>query len=104
MPRSKITLLPLSDLERRTSEVIQQVQDTGGPLVLTQDGREMAVLLSVEAFESFRIETERRELQQAVDEAETEIAAGKWVEHAEVIGTLKRWAGASSHTPTPAAC
>lgn len=93
MPRSKVTLLPLSDLERRTSEVIQQVRDTGEPLVLTQDGREMAVLVSIEAFESFRVETETRELRRAVEEAETEIAAGKWVEHAEVIGTLKRWAG-----------
>lgn len=93
MPRSKLALRPVSDLERRTSEVIQQVQDTGCPLVLTQDGREVAVLLSVEAFEGFRIETERQELQKAVEEAEIEMAAGKWVEHAEVIGTLKRWAG-----------
>jgi antitoxin YefM len=93
MPRAKLALRPVSDLERRTSEVIQQVQETGDPLVLTQDGREVAVLLSIEAFEGFRIETERRELQQAVEEAEVEIAAGKWVEHAEVLGTLKRWAG-----------
>lgn len=93
MPRSKLALRPLSDLARQTSEVIQQVQETGNPLVLTQNGREVAVLLSIEAFEDFRIETERRELQQAVEEAEIEIAGGKWVEHAEVLGTLKRWAG-----------
>lgn len=93
MPHSKISLRPLSDLERRTAEVIRQVQETGDPLVLTQNGREVAVLLSIEAFEDFRAETERRELQGAVEEAEAEIAAGKWVEHAEVLGTLKRWAG-----------
>jgi antitoxin YefM len=93
MPRIKLALRPVSDLEQRTSEVIQQVQDTGCPLMLTQNGREVAVLLSVEAFEGLRIETERPELQQAVEEAEIEMAEGKWVEHAEVIGTLKRWAG-----------
>lgn len=32
------------------------------------------------------------ELQRAVDEAERGIAQGRWVEHAEVASTLRRWA------------
>jgi prevent-host-death family protein len=93
MPHAKLSLRPLSDLESRPSEVIRQIQDTGRPLVLTQNGREVAVLLSMEAFEDFRGEAERVDLQEAVEEAEREVTAGKWVEHAEVLGTLKQWAG-----------
>jgi predicted transcriptional regulator len=43
--------------------------------------------------EGFRVEAERLELQQAVEAAEAEITAGHWVEHSEVLSTLKRWAG-----------
>jgi antitoxin YefM len=86
-------LRPLSDLKNQTSEVIQQAQTTGRPVVLTRHGRGVAVLLSLEAFEDLQSSAERLELQRAVDEAERDIAEGQWVEHSEVVAKLKRWAG-----------
>lgn len=86
-------LRPLSDLETQSSEVIRHVQNTGRPLVLTEGGRGVAVLLSMEAFEDLQVSTERFELQQAVDEAEQEITRGEWVENEEIVAKLKRWAG-----------
>jgi predicted transcriptional regulator len=34
---------------------------------------------------------ERLQLQRAVEEAEQEIAEGKWVEHSEILEKLSRW-------------
>jgi prevent-host-death family protein len=84
-------LRPLSDLETQTSEVVQQARATGRPVVLTREGRGVAVLLSVEAFEDLQSSSERLEVQRAVDEAERDIAEGNWVESSEVLVKLKRW-------------
>ena len=86
-------LRPLADLETQPSEVIRHVQNTGRPLVLTEGGRGVAVLLSIEAFEDLQVSTEQLELQHAVDEAEQEITRGEWVENEEIVAKLKRWAG-----------
>jgi prevent-host-death family protein len=86
-------LRPLSDLKTQTSEIIQQAQASGRPVVLTRHGRGVAVLLSVEAFEDLQISAEALELQRAVDGAERDMAEGRWVEHSEVKAKLKRWAG-----------
>jgi len=84
-------LRPLSDLEDHASEVVQQAHNTGRPVVITRDGRGVAVLLSVEAFEALQISSDRQEVQRAVDDAERDIAEGNWVENSEVLAKLKRW-------------
>lgn len=76
-------LRPLSDLKTQTSELIQQAQATGRPVVLTRHGRGVAVLLSLEAFEDLQTSAERLEIQRSVDEAERDIAEGRWVEHSK---------------------
>jgi prevent-host-death family protein len=93
MARLKLSedLRPLSDLETQTSEVVQQARATGRPVVLTREGRGVAVLLSVETFEDLQTSSERREIQRAVDDAERDLAEGNWVENSEVLGKLKRW-------------
>ncbi|MFY9823182.1 MAG: type II toxin-antitoxin system Phd/YefM family antitoxin [Thermoanaerobaculia bacterium] len=84
-------LRPLSDLETRTSEVVKQAHTTGRPVVLTREGRGIAVLMSLEAFEDLQSSAERLELQRAVEDAEQDIAKGNWVEHSEVLRKLKQW-------------
>lgn len=84
-------LRPISDLKTQTSQLIRQVQETGRPVVLTDEGRGVAVVLSLETFEDLERSAARLELQRAVDEAERDLAQGKWVEHAEIEGRLKRW-------------
>lgn len=93
MARLKLNedLRPLSDLDNRASEVVEQVSSTGRPVVLTREGRGVAVLLSVEAFEELQSSSERLALQRAVDEAERDLAEGNWVEHTDVARKLSRW-------------
>jgi prevent-host-death family protein len=89
-------LRPLSDLETQTTEVVQQVRSTGRPVVFTREGRGVAVLLSVEAFEDLQTSSEDLELRRAVEEAESDIAEGNWVESSTVIDKLKRWSSVES--------
>jgi len=95
MARLKLSedLHPLSDLETQTSELVQQAHSTGRPVVLTREGRSVAVLLSVEAFEDLQRSSGNAELQRAVDDAERDLADGNWVENADIQVKLKRWAG-----------
>lgn len=92
MARLKLSedLRPLSDLKTQTSEVIQQAQESGRPVVLTRHGRGVAVVLSIQAFEDLQSTAERLQLQRAIEDAEQEIAGGKWVEHSEVSEKLRR--------------
>ena len=89
-------LRPLSDLETQTTEVVQQVRSTGRPVVFTREGRGVAVLLSVEAFEDLQTSSEDLELRRAVEEAERDIAEGNWVESSTVVDKLKRWSSGES--------
>jgi prevent-host-death family protein len=93
MPSLKLSedLRPLSDLEARASEVVDQVRETGRPVVLTREGRGVAVVLSVEAFEELQGSVTRGEVHRAVEDAERDIAGGRWVEHSEVLDKLQRW-------------
>ena len=84
-------LRPLSDLATQALEVVEQASSTGRPVVLTHDGRSVAVLLSVGVFEELQSSSERLALQRAVDEAEGDLAEGNWVENSDVEQKLIRW-------------
>ncbi|MEE8585832.1 MAG: type II toxin-antitoxin system prevent-host-death family antitoxin, partial [Acidobacteriota bacterium] len=73
--------------------VVQQAHDNRKPIVLTAEGKEVAVLMSVELFEELSSAIANPHLQRAVEEAEGGIAKGRWVEHAEVEAKLREWAG-----------
>jgi prevent-host-death family protein len=95
MARLKLSedLRPLSDLETQSTELVQQANSTGRPVVLTREGRSVAVLLSVEAFEDLQRSSGDAELQRAVDDAERDLAEGNWIENTDMLVKLKRWAG-----------
>ena len=82
----------VNDLTVDVQGVVQQAHDNRKPIVLTAEGREVAVLMSVELFEELSSAIANPHLQRAVEEAERGIAKGRWVEHAEVEAKLREWA------------
>jgi len=70
-------LKPLSDLKSRAAEVVRQVEETGRPVVITRHGRGVAVVMSLETFETYRALEERLELLRAVLAAEEDVDAGR---------------------------
>lgn len=79
---------PLSEFRSGVASFVKQVHDTRRPIVLTQRGRGVAVLLDAHEFELMQ---ERLEILEDVYRAEEQLAAGNGVPHDEARArVLKR--------------
>lgn len=67
-------IIPVTDLRQDAAGVLRRLQDSSGPLVVTQRGRAIAVIQSLEAYEKSESE---RELLRALAIGDKEISAGK---------------------------
>jgi antitoxin YefM len=76
---------PVSDFRANASAMLQQVRDTGRPLVLTQRGRSTAVLLDIRTYQDLLEELQDlRDVQRGLDD----VAAGNTVSHSDVVARL----------------
>jgi prevent-host-death family protein len=75
-------IIPVTDLRQDAAAIVKRVRASKEPLVITQRGRAVAVMLSVEAYE--RAERERQMLL-AFLHGEQEIAAGELYDLDEVF-------------------
>ena len=66
-------IIPVTDLRQEAAAVFKRLQDSVDPLVVTQRGRAIAVILSVDAYEKSEHE---RELLRLLAVGEKEIAEG----------------------------
>lgn len=89
MPRVRPSedIRPLTEFRARAAAVVQQVQDTKRPVILTQHGRSAAVLLDVEAYEALLDELA---LLRDVRQAEGQVAAGEAVPHTTAVRQLRQ--------------
>lgn len=67
-------IIPVSDLRQDAAAVLKKLQGSHGPLVVTQRGRAVAVIQSVDAYEKSERE---REMLRLLAAGEREIAAGE---------------------------
>lgn len=88
MPRLKPSrdIQPVTEFRAKAAQFIEQVRETGEPVILTQHGRSAAVLLDVDAYESLMDELA---LLRDVRVAEEQVAAGKRLSHAAVAKKLR---------------
>jgi len=71
---------PLSEFRAGVASFVKQVNDTRRPLVLTQRGRGVAVVVDIHEFEAMR---ERLSLLEDIGRAEAQLAAGEGIPHEE---------------------
>jgi len=71
---------PLSEFRAGVASFVKQVNETRRPMVLTQHGRGVAVLVDIHEFEAMR---ERMALLEDIALAEAQIAAGRVTPHEE---------------------
>ena len=71
---------PLSDFRAGAASFIRQVNETRRPIVITQRGRGVAVVLDVSEYESMK---EKIELLEEIQKAEAQVAAGLGVSNSE---------------------
>ncbi len=67
-------IVPITDLRQDAASVLGKVQNSSGPLVITQRGRATAVMLSIEAYEKAE---EEREILRMLIKADKEVAQGQ---------------------------
>ena len=77
---------PVTEFRANAARFIEQVRQTGAPMILTQHGRSAAVLLDLESYESLLDELA---LLRDVRQAEDQVAAGKGLSHAAVTKQLR---------------
>jgi len=65
---------PLSEFRAGVASFVKKVRETGRPLVLTQRGRGVAVVLDIREFEAIR---ERLSLLEDITRAEAQLAVGE---------------------------
>lgn len=76
-------IIPITDLQQKTKKYVQQVRETGEPIVITQRGRAAAVLASAEVFEGYLATLEEMsypDARQRLERAKREIKEGRTVE------------------------
>jgi len=66
-------IIPVTDLRQDAATVLKRLRSGAGPLVITQRGRAIAVIQSIEAYEQAEHE---RELLRMLATGEKDIAAG----------------------------
>ena len=81
-------IIPVTDLQRQAGQIVNGFnQATAEPVIITQRGRAAAILLPVrryEAIEAALARLDELELQSMLAIAETQIASGQTVSHAQV--------------------
>jgi prevent-host-death family protein len=80
-------VIPVSDLEQDATSVLERLRHSGTPTVITERGREAAVLIDIETFR--RSESER-EILAALARGEQEIAEGMGFDLDEVLAEADR--------------
>ena len=82
---------PLSEFRAGVATFVKQIHETRRPMVLTQRGRGVAVLIDVQEYERMQ---ERLELLEEIYKAEEQIASGKGMSHEDaklrILGTLQK--------------
>lgn len=80
--------VPVKDL-KNTSEFTDTVQSADGPVIVTKNGHEAFISMSMEVYEALRLEAARSELYEKIDRAEADMAADRYVDARELSAKLR---------------
>ena len=81
-------IVPLGTFKAQASRFLRELKQEPTPLVITQNGRPAAVVLSPEAYDELQ---ERQELLETVAQGLADAASGRVVDHDKVAQWLTRW-------------
>lgn len=72
------TCVPIKEM-KNTAAFAEMVEASQGPVIVTRNGRQALAVMTVDEFDALKLEASRAELYRLVDEAESDIAAGRTV-------------------------
>ncbi len=79
--------MPIADFKAHASSVVRKLREHGRPIVVTQNGKPAAVLLSPEEFDRL---SHRARFVEAIDEGLADLDAGRVTPHDAVVIEMKR--------------
>lgn len=83
------TLKPVTDIKRHATEIIEQLRQDRIPVLITERGREAAVLLDVGTYKGM---LKRMEVLEAIANGERDFSEGRTVSHEQVVAEMKaKW-------------
>ena len=82
-------LIPVTDMKRRATEIIAGLQREQSPLLITEHGREAAILMDVA---SYRLQERKIELLQGIIQGQRALAEGRMLSHEEALARTAKWA------------
>lgn len=80
-------IIPISDLQRNSRQIVHDVVESNEPTIITQRGRAAAVLISADRFTRIEEDLTRLdelELLQLVDQGKKDFEEGRVLDHSEV--------------------
>lgn len=80
-------LQPVTEVKRRATELIKELQETKQPLLITQHGRAAAVMMDIESYEAMQ---RRMEILMLLSEGRRDIAEGRIIPHEEVMAEMRK--------------
>lgn len=82
-------LIPVTDIKRKATEIIAALQREQEPILITEHGREAAILMDVP---SYRLQQHKMKLLEGIIRGQRALAEGRTLSHAEVLARTARWA------------
>jgi len=86
------TIKPVTELKRHATRLIEQLDESRTPMVITERGRAAAVLLDVESYRSM---LRKLALLEGIARGERAIAEGRVVSPRDARKRLERWSNTS---------
>jgi len=84
----KNDVIPVSKLKARMKEILAHVSKSGTPILVTQKGHSVVLIVGVEAYQK---QQRKIEVLEEIARGERELAEGKGIPHGEVLRRTSAW-------------
>jgi prevent-host-death family protein len=82
-------LIPVTEVKRKATEIIEGLQREQEPLLITEHGREAAILMDVA---TYRMQERKIALLEGIIRGRQAVADGRVLGHEEVLARTAKWA------------
>ena len=83
-----MNLQPVTEVKRRATEIIAELQASKEPVLITQHGRAAAVLMDIESYETMQ---RRLQILQGLMRGRQNVAEGRVLTHDQVAESLTKY-------------
>lgn len=80
-------IVPVSDFKAKAAEWLRRLGESSEPVVITQNGKAAAVVLSPAAYDEL---TKRFRFMEAIERGLADVEAGRVTPHDEVVAEMRR--------------